>query len=121
MTLNSRTESCGGEIAMPLKSPIVFETPSSRTSLVAERPPLTEKLESKKLRLPGDPIGPWAFPFSLRDSPRPCAKPPSIAPGTRLMKASVLRSPDGRSSMSLLSIVVSSAVRHGGAAAPART
>ncbi len=36
------------------------------------------------------------------------AKPPSIAPGTRLMKLSVLRSPDGSSVMSLFSTVVSS-------------
>src|SRR5256714_13865060 len=83
MTLNSRTESWGGETATPLKSPTVSLTPSRSTSLVEVWPPLTLKLESKKLRLPAVPIGPCALPLVLRLSPVASAKPPSIAPGIR--------------------------------------
>src|SRR5256714_11137590 len=52
-------------------------------ALVAVGPPLTLKLEPKKLGLPAVPMGPCALPLVLRLSPVASAKPPSIAPGIR--------------------------------------
>jgi hypothetical protein len=98
MTLNSRIESCGGEMATPPKSPMVFVTPSRRISFEEARPPLTKSSSRKSCGC------------RLTRPRRLDCRPPfphQSCRGTRLTKLKMLRSAVGKSSMSFCSIVVS--------------
>ena len=89
-TRNSCTESCGGTTTTPLKSPTVLAEPSSKTSFVDVRPPLTEKLESNTLREPRAPPTP----------------PAAMTPGIARTSPITSRSSSGKSCTVLVSIVV---------------